>query len=385
MGLRLRLTLLATALVAGMSLVLVLLAWVLAGRTSSPVAVLPASAPVVVDGVVTTPEVLLATVRDQAQADVLGHGSVAVLLVVAAAALLAWTLTGRVLRPLTDVTATAQALSQTTLHERTRLAGAAGPRDEVGRLAEAFDRMLDRLQQSFEAQQRFVADASHELRTPLAVMRTEVDVTLADPFADAAELRRMGEVLRDATDRAEAMVAGLLMVARTSATGLAVHERVDLVPLVAPALAAVEPERAARQVTVTRQLQPATTIGDPALLARVVGNLVENGVRHNVPGGWLRVRTEVAATGAVVLTVTSSGPPVAAHEVAALFEPFHRGGTGRTAHRGSGLGLAIVAAVVQAHAGTVHGAPVPGGGLEVTVTLPPAPPTGPAGSSETAG
>jgi len=229
--------------------------------------------------------------------------------------------------------------------------------------------MLDRLESAFEAQQRFVADASHELRTPLAVMRTEVDVTLDDPAADATELRRMGEVLRAATDRAEAMVAGLLVVARTSATGVAVHEPVDLARLAWPALDAVRAELAERALTVTRDLQPAPTLGDPALLERVVGNLVENAVRHNVPDGWLHLSSGTCADG-VRVRVGSSGPEVDPASVAALFEPFRRGGAARTAHRGSGLGLAIVHAVVTAHAGTVRAEAVPGGGLTVTVTLP---------------
>jgi len=364
MSLRLRLTILATTLVAAVSLVLVALGWLLAGRISSS---LPLGTPVSTDGVVTDSVVLTATVRAQAQHDVLTYGAGAVALVVLSAALLSWSLTGRVLRPLAEVTALAQQLSQSTLHER--IDTVTSRRDEVGRLAVAFDRMLDRLESAFEAQQRFVADASHELRTPLAVMRTEVDVTLDDPAADATELRRMGEVLRAATDRAEAMVAGLLVVARTSATGVAVHEPVDLARLAWPALDAVRAELAERALTVTRDLQPAPTLGDPALLERVVGNLVENAVRHNVPDGWLHLSSGTCADG-VRVRVGSSGPEVDPASVAALFEPFRRGGAARTAHRGSGLGLAIVHAVVTAHAGTVRAEAVPGGGLTVTVTLP---------------
>ncbi|MGZ6816124.1 MAG: sensor histidine kinase [Mycobacteriaceae bacterium] len=371
MGLRLRLTVLATGLVAAVSVVLQVLAWVLSGQISSSI---PTETPVVVEGVVTSSPVLLASLRHQAQHNVLTYGSVAVTLVVIAAGVLSWVLTGRVLRPLARVTAVAQELSQSTLHERARVSNCLGGRDEVSRLAEAFDRMLDRLQFTFDAQQRFVADASHELRTPLAVMRTEVDVTLADPHAEQAELRRMGEVRRAATDRAEAMVSGLLVVARTSATGLAVREPVDVAALVWPALDAVRAEVTQRGLVVTEDLDSAVAIGDSALLDRVVGNLVENAVRHNVDGGWLNVRSRVAAGGSAEVTVRSSGPVVNPQDVAALFEPFRRGGAARTAHRGSGLGLAIVAAVVAAHSGTVHAEPVPEGGLEVTVTLPAAPP-----------
>ncbi len=362
-GLRLRLTAIATGAVAVAAALLLLLGWLLAGNLASGVPVPADGTPVVVDGVVTDAAVLAATVREQARAAVLERGAVAYPLVVLGAALVSWVLTGRALRGLQRVTATARRLSRESLDERIELGG---PRDEVHELAVTFDAMLDRLQLAFDTQQRFVADASHELRTPLAVMRTEVDVTLADPDADVAELRRMGEVLRDAVDRAEAMVAGLLVVARSNARGLEVHEPVDVAALVAPVLAAVHPEVLKRRVVVRHERGVLATTGDPALLERVVGNLVENAVRHNVVDGWLHVRT-----GAGRLVVASSGPVVGADDVAGLFEPFHRGGAARTGHGGSGLGLAIVAAVVAAHRGTVHAEPTDGGGLTVVVTLPP--------------
>ncbi|GAB2907370.1 HAMP domain-containing sensor histidine kinase [Rhodococcus aerolatus] len=361
MGLRLRLTLLTGVVAAAVSTVLLALGWVLAGRLTTVAPGTDAGTGVVVDGVLTSVAVLTDTVREQAQADVLRRGVVAVVLVVAAAVLLAWVLTGRALRPLRRVTATARRLSQEHLDERIDLDG---PHDEVRDLADTVDAMLDRLQAAFAVQQRFVADASHELRTPLAIMRTEVDVTLADPHADVAELRRMGEVLRSATDRAEAMVDGLLVVARTAATGLAQRERVDVAGLVGPALAAVAGEARERGLDVRTRLHPLVVDGDPALLERVVGNLVENAVRHNVPGGWVDVACGTE------LVVSSSGAELDPAAVPELFEPFRRGGPARTAHRGSGLGLAVVAAVVTAHGGRVSARAVPGGGLAVTVSLP---------------
>ena len=127
---------------------------------------------------------------------------------------LGWVVAGRMLRPLHTITTTARRLSDVNLHERI---GLEGPADELKELADTFDAMLERLDRAFMSQQRFVADASHELRTPLAVIRTEVDVALADPDATAAELRAMGEVVRDATIRSEQLVDGLLTLARTGA------------------------------------------------------------------------------------------------------------------------------------------------------------------------
>ena len=126
----------------------------------------------------------------------------------------AYAVAGRALRPLQQVTATAQRLTGETLDQRIRYVGAD---DEVAELADTFDAMLDRIDAAFETQKRFVANASHELRTPLAVMRTEVDVTLADPDADVAEYRRMAKVVRDASERANALVDALLVLARSEA------------------------------------------------------------------------------------------------------------------------------------------------------------------------
>jgi signal transduction histidine kinase len=133
-------------------------------------------------------------------------------------------------------------------------------------------------------------------------------------------------------------------------------------------LSAVAAEVLARDLTVSVDVAPAVVRGDPALLKRLIGNLVENAVRHNTPAGWIRIRTgRDAAAG--VLEVESSGPVIDPGAIAQLFEPFRQGQRARTGQRGTGLGLSIVRAVVAAHDGTVGAAPVPGGGLLVTVRL----------------
>jgi signal transduction histidine kinase len=261
-----------------------------------------------------------------------------------------------------------------SLDTRTGLRDAQG---EVADLAAGFDAMLDRLQAAFDAQRRFVANASHELRTPLSVLRTEVEVTLSDPAADVDELRRMGAVVRDATRRADDLVAGLLLLAQTEGAGLADVRPVDLADTVGPALSLVRAESTGRGLRVQVHTAPAPTHGDPALLERVAGNLLENAVRHNVAGGWVEVCTSTSGAGAE-LRVASSGPEIAGDRVAELFEPFRRGPVERTgAARGSGLGLSIVRAVVLAHGGAVAARPVVGGGLSVTVRLPPQDPESP--------
>jgi signal transduction histidine kinase len=201
------------------------------------------------------------------------------------------------------------------------------------------------------------------------VIRTELDVTLSDPNADAAELRRMAEVVRAATLRAGQLVEALLLLARTDGVGVGVAEPVDLTGVVATAWQAVRADAERRGISASFHGDSTLVTGDPALLERVAGNLLENAVRHNIDGGWIEVRIS-RTPGTSLLRVHSSGAPVDPDHVGELFEPFRRGGVDRTAHAGTGLGLSIVRAIVLAHRGQVSAEAVPGGGLTVTVQLP---------------
>ncbi|WP_459904128.1 sensor histidine kinase, partial [Catenuloplanes indicus] len=124
------------------------------------------------------------------------------------------------------------------------------------------------------------------------------------------------------------------------------------------------------KLDVATDLRPAVVAGDPGLLERLAGNLIENAVRYNHLHGRLWVRTDVPAPGVVRLVVGNTGFEVDQADVPGLFEPFRRGGRERTGARGSGLGLSLVNAVCEAHGATVGAVAQPGGGLEVTVTLP---------------
>ena len=280
---------------------------------------------------------------------------------------LGWLVAGQILRPLSAITATARRLEGSTLHERINLQG---PQDELKELADTFDQMLGRLDAAFETQRRFVANASHELRTPLAIARTEVDVALADPAADPAELRAMAGRVLEANQRSEHLIEGLLTLAR-SERQLRASEPLDLAVAAADALELAAPEIGRLGLRVRRVLGAAPVAGDRALLERLVANLVENAVRHNQPGGWVEVDTGRAGPLAVV-RVANAGPQIPPGQVDALFEPFRRLGTDRTgSDRGAGLGLSIVRSVATAHGGHAGAHALAEGGLEVTVELPP--------------
>jgi signal transduction histidine kinase len=368
--LRLRLTLLNGVVVVATGLVLILLAWLLVGDAIHPADQLQPGAFVdLADGRRIDASVWQTQVVDAASHQLLVKGLLALLVTGLVGIAAAYVVAGRALRPLAQVTATARRLGEQTLDQRIRYTGAD---DEIAELARTFDAMLDRLGSAFEAQKRFVANASHELRTPLAVMRTEIDVTLADPEADDEEFRRMATVVRDASERANGLVDALLVLARSEAQrGRRLGRKVptDLADGLRAAMSAIRVEVDRLGLQVTTDLAPAPVVGDPGLLERLAGNLVENAVRYNHLHGrlWARTGTEGDQ---VFLEVGNTGFEVEAIDVPGLFEPFRRGGRERTGARGSGLGLSIVRAVCDAHGGSVTATPQEDGGLEVRVTLP---------------
>ena len=278
---------------------------------------------------------------------------------------LGWFMSGRVLRPVRVITETARRASEQHLGERLALTGAT---DELKELADTFDDMLERLDAAFATQRRFVANASHELRTPLTVMRTAIDVTLAKPSPTARQLTDMAVRVRRSIDRAETMVEALLTLA-VSDQGKLSTEFSDLATWAEDAIDAAAPEIERLDLHVVAELNPAETTGDPQLLERMVWNLVDNAVRHNEPGGWIRLRTG-GRDAAAYLEIANSGPFVPDDAVPSLFEPFRRMESRTGLGDGFGLGLSIARSVVTAHRATVSARSQPDGGLDISVVIP---------------
>jgi signal transduction histidine kinase len=287
--------------------------------------------------------------------------------IVVAAATVGWLLAGRVLRPLSTITAAARKISASSLHERLALSG---PDDELKELADTLDGLFARLEASFEAQRRFAANASHELRTPLTRERTLLQVTSADPAATTSTWQAVSRELLASNAEQERLLEALLTLADSEADP-GDHEPVDLAAVTSATLAAASPAIGRLDLNVHADIRPAVVEGDPLLVQQLAANLIDNAVRHNVPGGEVRITT-AASNGHVVLSVANTGKPIPAAEVDRLFQPFQRLGP-RTASRegGHGLGLSIVRAIATAHGATVTARPRPGGGLAVEVTFRP--------------
>jgi two-component system sensor histidine kinase MprB len=263
-----------------------------------------------------------------------------------------------VMRPISDLTLAAEHIEATG--DLGRRIGARGS-DEVGRMAQRFDAMLDRVQASQAAQRRLVADASHELRTPVTSLRTNMEVLLAGAELEEGERRAL---LRDMVGQSEelsALVGDLIELARGDAGDPPVED-VALEGVVTEAI-----ERARRHAAHVRfraDLEPCLITGVPDRLGRAVNNLLDNAAQHTAPGGAVEVALRDG-----VLEIRDHGPGVAADELPLLFDRFFRGEHAR-ARQGSGLGLAIVRQVTEAHGGTVSAANAPDGGLVVRLALP---------------
>ena len=298
-------------------------------------------------------------------AKLLGYWALGLGIMTLASGGLGWYISGRLLRPVREITETARRASEQHLGERLALTG---PRDELRELGDTFDDMLERLDAAFATQRRFVANASHELRTPLTVMRTAIDVTLAKPSPSASQLKDMAVRVRRSIDKAESMIEALLTIA-VSDQGKLSTEFTDLATWAEDAIDAAAPDIERLNLRVDAQLDPAETTGDPQLLERMVSNLVDNAVRHNEPGGWIRLRTG-SSDAAAYLEIANGGPFIPDDTVPSLFEPFRRMEARTGVRDGVGLGLSIARSVGAAHGATVTARSQPAGGLDISVVIP---------------
>jgi signal transduction histidine kinase len=229
-------------------------------------------------------------------------------------------------------------------------------------------RVLQPLEDSYQAQRQFVANASHELRAPLTRQRALIQVALADPDADLASLRAAHERVLASEQHLEQMIDALLALTRGQA-GLERREPLDLATVAAEVLRTRDSQVADLGLDVRATLAPAPTAGDPRLVELLIANLVDNAIRHNISQGHVELTTGNRHQHAFLI-VTNSGTTVAVEEVPRLLQPFERLHGTRTTHgSGNGLGLSIVAAIAAAHRATLSVQPRPGGGLTVEVVF----------------
>lgn len=296
---------------------------------------------------------------------------IAITLMLAAAMLSGAWLANRSMKPIARIAKTARSIGEGDLSGRIAL----GTKDELGELSDVFDEMLDRLQAAFDRQKRFIADAGHDLRTPLSIIMLETERSLsAERRAD--EYRRSLAAIRDESVFMSRLVEDLLALAKIDEGGAkASWTTVDLADVTLEAIERFGPLAAASGSRIAAgDLPEACVRGDRAALARAVGNLVDNALKHGrAAGGTVQLRLWIEA-GEARLAVIDDGPGMPPEKIGKIFDRFYRADEARSEDdagpSGSGLGLAIVKGIVEAHGGRVEAANGPGGGAVFTLRLP---------------
>lgn len=278
-----------------------------------------------------------------------------------------WLLAGRMLAPLHRIADATRKAGSGSLSYRVELPGKS---DEFRELADAFDGMLERLEEHVAEQQRFAANASHELRTPLAITQTLLEVARNDPSRLTPELV---DTLYDVNARAIALTEAMLVLSRVEQGSFA-RESVDISLIAEEAAEELLPLAEKNGVALQTGGDVAHATGSSALLLQLTSNLIHNAIIHNLPDGGSVWVTASGRGDRAVLTVENTGDVLRAHIVGTLTEPFHRG-TGRVHgdQAGVGLGLAIVRRIAEVHGGSLSLTARAEGGLRVTVELRAAP------------
>ncbi|MGE4566076.1 MAG: HAMP domain-containing sensor histidine kinase, partial [Acidimicrobiales bacterium] len=267
-----------------------------------------------------------------------------------ASMVIGWYVSGMVLRPIGRITAVARHIQATDLSQRIELGG---PTDELRDLADTFDNMLDRLDEAFEGQRRFIQEASHELRNPLAVMRTNLDVVMGDPEATTGDFRIAGEVAGRSAIRMSALVDDLLLYAHHKRPD-AQREPLDLSILVAETVEDFAAAATRAQAVLNAKVAPdLLVVGDGVALRRALANLLNNALRVVDPQGLVAV-TAGHDDQQIWISVADDGPGLSAQDLPRVFQRFWKGDRASSREDGrSGLGLAIVRQIAEGHGGQV--------------------------------
>jgi two-component system OmpR family sensor kinase len=293
--------------------------------------------------------------------------------VLAASAVLAWSLAGRVLRPVRELISTARSISETDLTRRIPVTG----RDELAELGSTFNEMVERLEQGFAQQRQFLDDVAHELRTPITISRGHLELLGDDP----EERRETVAIITDELDRMNRYVDDLLLLAKVEQ-----HDFLRLEPIDLGELAATVDQRVRslgpRAWTTDAAPPPGTIaiVGDRGRLVQAILNLATNAVQHTEPGDEIALGFEVAPAGRASDTqldrvasmwVRDTGPGLDPTTIEQLFERRFRGAASRRRRSdGMGIGLSIVDAIARGHGGHAHATNEPGGGARFTITIP---------------
>jgi signal transduction histidine kinase len=310
----------------------------------------------------------LADERDRNLTNLRNYSLIGVGAILVVGAVGGYVISGRMLKPIDRVSSLAARISHTNLKERI---DHQGPQDEVKRLADTFDDMLQRLDGAFESQKQFIQDASHELKTPIATAQTNIEVLEMDQTATVEDYKDLMGVVKRSLDRLDSLSQGLLLLSQGSQPQNGRAE-IDLTSLIDEVVTEARPSAAAvgLSLEVEQPIAGVMVRGDASQLKQVINNLVDNAIKYNRPQGTVRVSARAEGANAI-LEVEDTGMGIAATEEQRIFDRFYRVDKSRSrAQGGSGLGLAIVRKIVEEHGGTISIESNLGQGSTFRVSLP---------------
>ncbi len=279
-------------------------------------------------------------------------------------------LSGMLLRPIRDITDVAASIGVSNLGQRINHEG---PDDELKALADTFDLMIARIEESFENQRQFVQDASHELRTPLAALRANIEVAEMDETISIEEYQELLEIVKTQTERLTRLTDDLMLLTTTERE-VPEPEAVDVDAVANEVVRQLSPVAAKKEITIDVEgIRGVEATANSDLLYRSVFNLVDNAIKYSTPGSHVKVRSGTA-NGKAQIHVVDNGPGIAPGDLSRIFDRFYRVDKGRGRRQGgAGLGLAIVKELMRSMNGSVSASSVEGQGATFTLTLPASP------------
>ncbi|WP_082903460.1 sensor histidine kinase [Christensenella timonensis] len=279
--------------------------------------------------------------------------------------LLTYFLLGRALKPVRDLSARIEGITE---HELSLRVDEGKARDEISSLAHSFNTMLSRLAKAFSGRKRFASDAAHELKTPLAAIKANIDVLQLSGDPTAEEYRRTIRVVQKQTSRMIRLVDDLFAI--SSQRDYDFSDAVDFDSLFSDITAQLAPRIAEKKLSVHIEPGGLVTTGNSVMLTRAFSNLIENAVKYNVDGGKIDIASSAGDKG-YTFTITDTGIGIPQEKLEHIFDPFYRADDSRSRKiGGAGLGLAIAKDIIRRHGGTVAAAPGKKTGTVFTVTLP---------------
>ena len=281
------------------------------------------------------------------------------------AGLCGWFIARRIIRPVETMTATAVSIADG--HDLARRIPVDGPQDELWRMGQVYNDMLARLEQSFERERRFNADAAHELRTPVAAILNQAEMALSDEVGDA-DRQAVLKVICQRAGEMNLLIGTLLQLARMeSGQTVPSWENVALDEMCRITVESVEESANEKSIRLSVEAQPVTIRGDQLMLTQAVVNLLDNAVRYGNEGGHVWVKLTSDETAARII-VSDDGPGMTSEQMARCFDRFWQADGAR--RQGSGLGLSLVARIARLHGGDITVEKTPGGGCTFVLVLP---------------